>query len=151
MDINKYITVLGLLSDSKIAYLIYGAIIAAVASYIWHRKIQKEIWLRDFDRLECEQLVKIFEEIIITIEKGKEVEEDLIDKLTARTLLLRYLDIKTKRNIDHLKKLSFEHRRGVEKTKGNTSGTSQEEEHCKQEILNLISQIMDDLRYLFAK
>ena len=151
MDSNKYMNILASLFDSKIAYLVYGAFITAIASYIWHRKIQKEIWLRDFDRLECEQLVKIFEEIIITIEKGEKVNEDLINKLTARTLLLRYLDSKTKRNINQLKKLSFEHRLGVEKTKGNTSGTSQEEEHCKKEILSLISQIMDDLRYLFAR
>ena len=49
------------------------------------------------------------------------------------------------------KSLCFDHRDAVEKTKNNTSGTSQEELHCKQEILKLISKVVDDVRNLFAR
>jgi len=139
------------LIDSKIAYLIYGGLITSLVSHILRRRIQKEIWVRDFDRFECEQLIRIFEDIIIAVESGSKIDEGLINKLTARSMLLRYLDDKTKRDIEGLKELAFKHREAVEKTQRNTSGTSQEEEHCKKGILNLITNIIDDIRSLFAR
>jgi hypothetical protein len=137
--------------NSKVAYLFYGAIFTAVVKHFFDRKIQKDVWLRDFDRFECEQLIQVFEKILISVDHGDRIEEATIDTLNARTILLRYLDISTKEKITTLKKLCFEHREAIEKTKKSTSGTAQEETHCKHEIQKSITEIIDNMRKLFVK
>lgn len=139
---NNFIKILltsGLVSSFTGVYL----------GYIFNKIQQKSVWKKDFDRFEAEQLISLFEQIILKLEKKQAVDAEIIDRLSARIVLARYIDQKTKEHLNKLKDLCFKHRDAVEKMTKYTDG-NQEEEHARKEVISNIEKIMDAIRILFS-
>lgn len=143
------------LQNNFIKILLTSSLVSAIGGaylgYLFNKSLQKTIWKKDFDRFEAEQIISIFEQIILKIEKRQEVDEEIIDKLSARIILARYIDRGTKEKLNKLKENCFKHRESLKKSKKSTTGLSQEEDHIKKEIVKNIEDIMDQIRELFSR
>ncbi|MFA5196851.1 MAG: hypothetical protein WC437_00240 [Patescibacteria group bacterium] len=143
------------LQNNYIKILLTSSLVAALGGsflgYLFNKALQKTIWKKDFDRFEAEQVVSIFEQIILKVESREKIDEEIINRLSARIILARYIDQKTKSDLNKLKENCFKHRESLEKSKKSTTGLSQEEDHIKKEIVKNIEEIMDKIRDLFSK
>ena len=130
--------------------VVAGAILGAWITNRFAANRQSQIWLRDFDRFEAERLISLFEDILLDVQRRSRIDEEKIDRLTARALLIRYLDTPYRERVQKVKELCFNYRDALAKSADLTTGMSQEEGFYREEITKLVSKLVDDIRELFA-
>ena len=131
--------------------VIAGTILGAWLTNRLSRNQRRQIWLRDFDRFEAQRLISLFEDIVLDVQRRVRIDEERLDRLTARSLLLRYLTEPYQSKIQQLKQVCFRHRDALIKSESSTTGLSQEEESSREEILKLVSDLVDDIRARFSE
>jgi hypothetical protein len=136
-------------------------------------KQQKEIWRKQFDIFQSEPLVDLFKQIIIKIESTyfseKEIDQPIINKLKAEITLVRFLDKKSKKEIEELYSLCLEYNShlktiifGYQNTSSDADETIENkeqesnisdprEELIRKNICNKITKIVETIRIKYSE
>jgi hypothetical protein len=133
---------------------IIGAIIGVFVGHYLTKRRQRNVWTKEFDKISIERVLSVFEEILIVVnKKGEFVNEELIDKLSARVAMMDFHNDSLDKKIDELKRACFAHRDGVRiKTPASTTGKiSQEEEQAAKDVKRVISELRSEIRSLYSK